>query len=607
MSRLVAAILGFTLLASTCLMAADGPAGPAGPTKPKKPAAKQATLSEQLQALRDQLNQQQMQIKQQQDQIQQLQKQLQQNSAQMQQQGQQLQSAVQQASQQAATAQQTASTVSSNFGELKTSTATFGQNLQETQKAVKELQSPLAIHYKGLSLTPGGFLTADFLVRSRNENADVTSSFGNVPFGNIANSHLTEFRASSRASRISLLAEGKSGDTKLSGYYEMDFVSPSLSNYIEVNAWNPRVRQAWAQADFANGTTLTAGQMWSLLVTNRKGIATRAELIPNTMEASYVVGWTYVRQADLRITKNFNNKTWVAFEIANPETTLATSFTPNGLFGFANSPNALSPNGNTVNFLGGTCPAAGGSGTGSTTLTACNPAAAAISSGLSTNIAPDLIAKVAFEPGWGHYEIKAIGRFFRSRIAGNTNVTEGGGGGAAAILPIVRNKADFIIEGLVGTGIGRYGAANNADVTVRPDGFVIPLKALHAFGGLELHPTPKLDWFFYGGDEYYKRANYVSPTGGPAGYGSALVNNTSCNQDFIVAGTCGAQNKNIFEGSTGFWYRLYRGNFGTFQYGMQYEYIKRNTYSGRNTLTGLSTAPKGLDNIFFTSFRFILP
>jgi len=35
----------------------------------------------------------------------------------------------------------------------------------------------------------------------------------------------------------------------------------------------------------------------------------------------------------------------------------------------------------------------------------------------STDIAPDLVAKMVFEPGWGHYELYAIGRLFRSRAA----------------------------------------------------------------------------------------------------------------------------------------------------------------------------------------------
>jgi len=122
--------------------------------------------------------------------------------------------------------------------------------------------------------------------------------------------------------------------------------------------------------------------------------------------------------------------------------------------------------------------------------------------------------------------------------------------------------------------------------------------------GLEFHPKPKLDLFVYGGDEYYGRASYINPvTLGPAGYGSPLVNNTNCRLEIIPTGgaACGAQNKNIWEGTAGFWYRIYRGPYGTLQYGMQYEYLNRSTWSG----TG--GAPRGIENVVLTSVRFILP
>ncbi len=287
------------------------------------------------------------------------------------------------------------------------------QRLQEMQKSLQGLEHPTVLHYKGITLAPGGFISADFLVRSRNENADVSSNFGATPFGGVANSHLSEFRGSSRASRLFLLSEGKAGETRLTGYYEIDFLAQApTANQVQTNSFNPRQRQLWAQADFNNGLTLTAGQYWSLITTNRKGIATRAEFIPNTIEASYVVGYNYVRQTAFRLTKNFNNRVWAAFELANPETAQPNaSFVPANVFGFNNSGNAASPNGGTLNFLSGS------------------------TNGFSTNLAPDLLAKIAWEPGWGHYELKAVGRFFRDRIGGTNNVSAGADWGRPQFCP----------------------------------------------------------------------------------------------------------------------------------------------------------------------------
>jgi hypothetical protein len=602
------------MLASTLGLAADGPA-----TKSKQSAKKKATpVADELRQFKDQLAQQQSQMKQQQDQINQLQQQLQESKTELQQKTEQLQGSVQQASQQASAAQEAASTLNSSVSELKTNNASFVQSLQDTQKKVSGLENPLAIHYKGITITPGGFASADFLVRSRNENADVSSSYTGLPFGGVANSKLSEFRLSGRSSRLSLLAEGKAGDSKLTGYWELDFLGQApTANQLQSNSFTPRIRQAWGQVDFKNGFTVTAGQTWSLITTDRQGIATRAEFIPSTIESSYVVGYNYARQASVRLTDKFNKKVAVAFEVANPETAQPVgSNLPSPLFGFNNSENALSPNGSTLNNLAGSCTVPTGITVNGTVVTAanqssfaCNPSASAIINGLSTNLSPDLIAKAAFDPGWGHYEIKALARFFRDRYNGHNLTTEGGGIGAAAILPVVAKKADFIFEGLAGRGIGRYAASNSPDVTLNPTGHIIPLKTLHAMGGLELHPTPKLDVYFYGGDEYYGRSAYKTSATKATGYGSPLVNNVNCGEDYIPSGTCTGQNKNLWDATAGLWYRFYKGSFGTFQWGAQFEHLERSTWSGilGTGVPAGGAAPKGLDNVAMSSFRFILP
>ena len=553
------------------------------PTTRAAARSNRSAVSDQLKMVQDQLKDQQAQlaqqralVAQQQAEIGQLEQVLRQNAAELRSQGQQLQRSLQQAASLELNTNSAAATWTASAN-------TMQQGLQETQKALQRLEHPTALHYKGITLVPGGFISADFFVRSRNENADLTSNFGATPFGGVVNSHLSEFRASSRGSRLTLLAEGKAGQTRLTGYYEIDFLAQApTANQVQTNSFSPRQRQLWAQADFNSGLTLTAGQYWSLITTDRKGIATRSEFIPNTLEASYVVGYNYSRQTAFRLTKNFNNRVWAAFELANPETAQPNaSFVPANLFGFNNSANASSPSGSTLNFLSGS------------------------TNGFSTKLAPDLLVKVAWEPGWGHYELKAVGRFFRDRINGNNNLSAGGGLGAAAILPVVRNQVDFIVEGLAGTGIGRYGAAAGLDVTLRPDGHIIPIHALQALAGIELHPQPKLDIFLYGGDEYYGRAAYLNPTdpARPAGFGSPLVDNRNCQVEIVPSGSaaCGAQNRDIWHATTGFWYRFYKGPFGVLQYGAQYEYLHRGTWAG------IGGAPKGLDSVMLTSIRYFLP
>ena len=45
---------------------------------------------------------------------------------------------------------------------------------------------------------------------------------------------------------------------------------------------------------------------------------------------------------------------------------------------------------------------------------------------------------------------------------------------------------------------------------------------------------------------------------------------------------------------------------GRFQWGPQYSYVSRNTWSGVNA-TGGGVGPHGIDNMVFTSFRYYLP
>ncbi len=573
------------LFLSLAISAAAWGANDAPNAKPKHTAHHQEnSLATHLQQLEEQITRQQSLINQQQDRIERLEQQVQQSNSRHQQSEESLHSAVLHTTDQAAELEKTTSTLNSSLLALKSSISTTAEvQRQEEQRLWKNLEQPETIRFKGLSLTPGGFIEADMLSRSRNENADVCSSLAGIPFDGVANAKLSEFRATSRATRFTLFTESKINNTRLNGYYELDFLAQApTGNQVQTNSFIPRQRQLWIQLSFPNNLTLTAGQYWSLITTNRKGLATRTEFIPSTIEGSYVVGYDYVRQTALRITKNFHDKIWTGFEAANSETNQPNaSYVPDNLFGFNNSANAASPSGGTLNYLAGS------------------------TNGFSTNLAPDLLAKTVWEPGWGHYEIKALGRFFRDRLNGQNNYSYGGGLGAAAILPVVRQKADFILEGLAGSGIGRYGAANGSDITLRPDGKIIPLRALHALAGVEIHPTSRIDIFTYGGEEYYDRTPYINPTnaGKPAGYGSRLVNNTYCNVEVVPSGgaACGAQNKNIWHATTGLWYRFYKGPGGTFQYGLQYEYLHRATWSG------IGGAPGGYDSVFMTSARYILP
>jgi len=440
-------------------------------------------------------------------------------------------------------------------------------------------ETPAALHFRGITLTPGGFFDMTGIYRTHNENADVDSTFGGIPFSGTANAQLSELRGSARATRFSLLAEGKINNWKTSGYAEFDFEGAApTANELESNSFNPRARQLWAQLQFNNGLSLAGGQTWSLLTTYRKGIELRQEMVPITIDLQYVPGYNWARQWSFRVTKNFHKNMWAALAVENPETSLSVTNPPAGIFGFNTSTNATSP---------------------SSVFTLSNTPGA---NGISTDIAPDLIGKLVFEPGWGHFEVKAIGRFFRDRFNGSNNYTAGGGGGIGIVLPATK-KLDVIFEGLAGNGIGRYASGLGPDVTVRPDATIVPLRTLQTMAGLEWHPTSRWDWYVYGGDEYYSRTSYTNATGQPVGYGSPLNNNSGCQVESPTATQpCQAQTRSLWQLQPGFWYRFYKGSAGTVAMGMSYSYTNRSTWAG---LEGLQH--KGVENIVMTSFRYYLP
>lgn len=462
---------------------------------------------------------------------------------------------------------------------------------------------PTNLRYKGVSITPVAFFAAEALFRQRNESADMPSSFNSIPFTHTASGQLSEFRGSARQSRIGVLGEGRLPQVTASGYFEGDFLSAGISsNSNESNSYTFRVRQFWAQAAFKNGYTVSGGQMWSLMTVERKGIATRAEYLPAVIDAQYVVGYDWARQLGLRLTYQANKGTWLAASLESPQTTFSARGT-------------LDP---TVAVLYGQ---SGGSALNGT-------------ANYSYDVAPDALVKLTFEPGFGHYELKAVGRIFRDRIyavvpptttggtatngGANNYTTTAGGVGGSAYFPI-QKVADIGFNVLYGRGIGRYGSSQLPDATLNAAGEVVPIRAFHGLTTVDLHPTPHLDIYGYGGIEYAYRTPGVNAAGKGIGYGSPLLNNTGCDTESLpssatgpAAGTCNADTRMLYQGAGGFWYRFYRGSRGTLQFGVQYSHTERATWSSNAVSSTVLTGgprvqPLATENMVFTSFRYYLP
>jgi hypothetical protein len=213
-------------------------------------------------------------------------------------------------------------------------------------------------------------------------------------------------------------------------------------------------------------------------------------------------------------------------------------------------------------------------------------------------------------------------------------------------------------KAMYGPGLGRYGNSTLSDLTGNSWGGFSPLHNFSGLVTLEVNPSPRLAIYGNYGIDYAGRNDWARPgsttLGGPTatfcptgftsasqctskptaaqlaaggtwgghwgapsaaavGYGSRLLSNSSCNTfgnpgfsggstDYYPAGSCGAHTRNVQEATAGYWYDIYRGEHGRLRQGLQYGYAERQGWSGASGI-----GAKGIDNMFWTSFRYYLP
>jgi hypothetical protein len=497
---------------------------------------------------------------------------------------------------------------------LQDSPQTYSPDAPQTFN--KQMEGPLTIHFRGINITPGGYVEAAFVRRSRELGSDLPTPFNSLTMPGASQSTLPEFFGSARQSKITTFIDGRMGNVGLSSYVSADFLSAGVtSTSTQTNSYTLRLRQAWGQVKFSNGWKFLGGQEWSLVTEDGVGISPDDDLgrtndsRPKVIDPGYNVGFSFARQYGIRLTKDFNEHISAAIALENPQGTLTTT-------------------NNTDNFLLGE---AGASNSYNTT------------SNYTANPAPDVIAKIAFDQGPGHYEIFGLADRFTDRVfpcvePGNNPICtgtaatgaynaskEGGGFGFNVRWHLADNHVTFGLHEFGGTGIGRYGAAQLSDLSIHANGTLNLIRDYQGLGTLE-YSGKKLSVYSYAGIEYAGRAYDFDPNSNAAGtgpvgyvgYGAPEFSNAGCYTETAPSTTgtagfnpgslahCTAHTRAVLEGTLGFWYRFYSGPRGKFQFGTQYSYVTRETWSGVAG-PGTSESPSGLDNMIYTSFRYYLP
>lgn len=443
-----------------------------------------------------------------------------------------------------------------------------------------------------VKITLGGFSELAAIYRSHNEIADVGSSYYKIPFpGFNANYAVTngtaaqnaqlyyepEFRMSARQSRFAFLAQYGDSENKLETYMETDFLSAgTTSNSNESNSYTLRVRHFygdWQQGDWS----LLAGQTWSMVTPFTDGLKIRKQTPPLTIDAQYVVGFNWARQAQLRLVKSFGNLAAVGISLEEPQTAGILSSIPAAGSGTTNN----------------------GTGSGSGLL---NPATT-----YSDDIAPDVVVKAAFDPGYGHYEVYSLTRFMHNRGNGSVNKTQENHTttaesiGGSFIIPVLPKMIEIQGNGIIGRGNGRYGSGQLNDATTNPnDGSLSATQEQQILLGLVAHPLKRLDLYVYAGMENQKEqygdggakganagcdANPIDEE--PAG--TAITTNLAC------TGNVGNERMVAFGG----WWKAYKGSLGSMQIGAQGTYLANHTLVDAGGAQGFTKDPMA-----FLSFRF---
>ena len=432
------------------------------------------------------------------------------------------------------------------------------------------------LYIKGVTVTLGGFVAAESIYRSRNMESDIASNFNAIPYGANTVGHTGEFRFTARQSRISALVQGDVSPTvHLAGYGEFDFqAAAQTANSNQTNSYNPRIRQLYTTVDWDTGDGgwhLLAGQNWSLATMNSKGITPRNEDAPPQIAAQYVPGFVFTRQPQLRLTRDWDKRIWVAVSLENPQTTFF----------------------NSGKFISGVSPVITG------------PAGSGFNSAntLSLNHVPDVIGKLALEEDLsGHsLHVEAFGiyrdlyeRLNVSGVANNRDVSAGGVGGGV-ILGVIPKVLDLQVSALWGSGVGRYGASALPDATLGVDGVFHPIRETDVLVGGTLHVSPQLDIYAFAGEEREERTAFTS---GAIlnGLGNPGYDNSGCNTEGSSA--CVGNTHYVDQATVGFWHKPYQGRFGRFQWGAQYSYTQRHAFPG------LGGAPTASENMIFTGLRY---
>lgn len=374
-------------------------------------------------------------------------------------------------------------------------------------------KSPLSFRIGVADFTPLGFLDFTAVYRNVLNGGDIGTSFGSFPYSNTAAAKLSETRFSAKNSRIGLRVDSTVGDTKVLGYLETDFLGNQPTN-INVASNSDTLRMRVYFVDLTHGQwEFLAGQDWSMLTPNRKGISPIPSDIFFTqdVDTNYQVGLVWGRTPQIRAVYHVTDAWTIGLSAENPDqyvgggVTLPSNFTATQVD-------------------------QGSNGTA------------------TPNVIPDLIGKIAFDAKFGdlpfHADAAALYRYFKVNtfVPANgidSNATANGYGGSVNMSIGVLPNLLLIENAFASKGGGRYISTGLApDFIVNPPDStgVDSLSTVYSYAGMlgfEWDATKATKIYGYYGLAHIGKKIGVTSTGSLVGYGfptSSTTNNKTIDE-----------------------------------------------------------------------------
>jgi len=410
-----------------------------------------------------------------------------------------------------------------------------------------------------------------WVFRDTAPGSGIGTNFGSFPYRTQAavNGNLTEMRFSPQNSRIGARFDAMVKGAKILGYWESDFLggvgNPPVGNVaVNTNSYPLRLRLFWVDVKKDKWEVL-GGQSWSLITPGRNGISPLPGDIfySQVMDVNYIAGLPWSRLLEIRGIYHPSNKVTLGLALAEPNQYAG---------GYGGSTSIVAP-------------AALGAVLGAQLD---NTSAGYLS---TPNVAPDIIAKIAFDPSSkAHIEFAGLDRTFR--VVNPTTLqtfTKAGGGFSANFNVEVAKGLRLISNNYWSDGGGRYLFGQAPDVVLRADGSISPVHAGGINAGFEYTVNPKVQFWAYYGGIYIGRNVAIDTNGKPVGWG--------------YSGSSNGMNRAIQEATFGLTHTAWKDpRYGALSFIYQYEYATRSPWA-----VALGQPSNAHDNTIYFDIRYTLP